>query len=257
MTEKRFNIEFFRDDATLNGTSLDGTEMAEGVLPDGTEVYMLALPKDLVSTKLSLRTSLGLPVPAPAPAKEIEAAPKAEAVEAPAEPEVAEEAPKANGKPPAKRDRRPKSTRKLTQRPDAANIEPIDVRTSLSVLKLTSPTVTRLEENGITTIGQLTKKTEDNLRDLGLGPNTVATIRTSLYRVGHFLTIKDPKLTDVCLAPMTLRKLREHGVRTISDLTALTEEEVRIIPGVNENQFRLFTERLTRFGMSFKASTTA
>lgn len=244
MTTKPFHIEVFRDGATLNGVPLDGAEVEEGELPDGTKALIVLLPRDLVSTKLSLRA-----VRAPA----LNGAPAAKEIEAPvaAEPVAAEPAPaeavEAKAKP-----KRPKTKRKLTQRPDAAGIAPIDVRTSLDVLKLTSPTLTRLTDNGITTIGQLINKTEENLHEYGLGPSTTARIRTSLYKVGHELTVKDPKLTDICIAPMTLIKLRQHGIKTVDDLTNFSREELSTIPGCNDNQLDKFEVRLARFKKALK-----
>lgn len=254
MTTKPFHIEVFRDGVELNGGSLDGAEMEECKLPDGTEAYMLLLPKDIVSTKLSLRA-----VRAPA----LNGAPAAKEIEAPVatKPEPAEPAPAKTvpAEPaPAKieaveaKPKRPKTKRKLTQRPDAAGIAPIDVRTSLDVLKLTSPTLTRLTDNGITTIGQLINKTEENLHEYGLGPSTTARIRTSLYKVGHELTVKDPKLTDICIAPMTLIKLRQHGIKTVDDLTNFSREELSTIPGCNDNQLDKFEVRLARFKKALK-----
>lgn len=249
MTTKPFHIEVFRDGATLNGVALDGAEVEEGKLPDGTEAFIVLLPKDLVSTKLSLRAVRAPALNgAPAP-QEIEAPVAAEP--APAKTEPAKPAPAKTEAVEAK-PKRPKTKRKLTQRPDAAGIAPIDVRTSLDVLKLTSPTLTRLTDNGITTIGQLINKTEENLHEYGLGPSTTARIRTSLYKVGHELTVKDPKLTDICIAPMTLIKLRQHGIKTVDDLTNFSREELSTIPGCNDNQLDKFEVRLARFKKALK-----
>ena len=252
MTAKPFHIETTRSGSTLNGASLDGAEVEEVDLPDGTEAYMLLLPKKLVSTKLSLRSGrpvidvLQAPVvkeiPAPVETGAVEE-PEAVAVEPDDEPAPKQDKPKGEAK------------RKLGRPPKVAPVaEPIDPRTDIEVLKLTAPTAQRLLDNGVNNVGKLAAKTENDVLDMGLSRSTAALIRSALYKVGHSLTITEPKLSDICLVPVTRKRLNEEGIVTVDDLTKWTAEELRLIRGCNGTQVDKFIERLARYGKSLKAS---
>lgn len=244
VSTKPFLIEITREDQTLNGTSLAGCGVSEGELPDGTEAVAILLPKTLVETRLSL---FDVPVSLNgAPTREIE--PETQAPPEAAQPEpVREKASTAKKKPGRKPGPKP------GEKARHAGITPIDGRSDIDVLHLTVPTATRLEENGITTVGRLASKTEAELLEIGLSTNTAALIRSALYKVGHTLTVTDPKLSDICLVPITRRKLNEIGIKTPADLTEFTRKELLDIRGVNDSQLDLFEERLGKFGMALKS----
>ena len=121
-------------------------------------------------------------------------------------------------------------------------------------LDLTVRAYNCLERAGIGTLGELVKKTPDDLLSIrAMGRTTLRVIQDALADRGLHLGMQDIdrgtcQSIDAFLEAVD--RVRGHGVTRVADLVTKTPQELAVLPGVGAEEVRHIEDGLARWGLS-------
>ena len=126
--------------------------------------------------------------------------------------------------------------------------------TDVEALDLTERAYSCLRRAGITSLGELVKKTPEDLLSIrAMGRRTVQVIQEALTAQGLHLGTQDIDLRtcqsiDAFLQAMDL--VRGHGTTRVADLVTKTPQEVTTLSGVDATAVRHIEDGLAKWGLS-------
>ena len=126
--------------------------------------------------------------------------------------------------------------------------------TDVEALDLTIRAYNCLRRGGITSLGDLVKKTpEDLLAIRTMGRKSVRVIEDELAARGLHLGMQDVDLGSCQSIDAFLQavdRVRGHGVTCVADLVTMTPQEVAALPGVDALAVRHIEDGLAKWGLS-------
>ena len=126
--------------------------------------------------------------------------------------------------------------------------------TAVEALDFTERAYNCLRGAGITSLGELVKKTPDDLLSIrAMGRTTVRVIEEALAARGLHLGMQEIDLStcqsiDAFLHAMGV--VRDHGTMSVADLVTKTPQEVMTLPGVDATAVRQIEDGLAKWGLS-------
>ena len=126
--------------------------------------------------------------------------------------------------------------------------------TDVKALDLTERAYNCLRRAGIASLGELVKKTPDDLLSIrAMGRTTVRVIEKALAARGLHLGMQEIDLRtcqsiDAFLHAMSV--VRKHGTTSVAELVTKTPQEVMALPGVDATAVRQIEDGLAKWGLS-------